>query len=220
MTVTTDKAAKPLRADAERNRERIVAAAMEAFAERGLAATMDEIAERAGVGVGTVYRRFPEKRELVEALFEQKIGEMAELAERAVEFEDAWEGLEFFIVEAATVHHQNRALRDLLFGGAQGREWIARGQAKMRPRVRKLIERARDQGGLRADLDPFDMPLILMMLTSVMDYTAEADPDVWRRQLQLILDGLCESRDRSTPLPAKPLNAKQLQVAMAQWKAP
>ncbi len=220
MAVTTDKPVKPLRADAERNRERIIAAAMEVFAERGLAATMDEIAERAGVGVGTVYRRFPEKGELVVALFEQKIGEMAELAERAVEFEDAWEGLEFFIVEAATLHHRNRALRDLLFGGAHGREWIARGQAKMRPRVQKLIARARDEGGLRADLDPFDMPLILMMLTSVMDYTAEADPDVWRRQLQLILDGLRESRERSTPLPAKPLNAKQLQAAMMQWKAP
>ena len=220
MRLTADKSAKPLRADAERNRERILAAAAEVFARRGLSGTMDDVAAEAGVGVGTVYRRFPEKDDLIEALFEQKVGQFAALADRANEFDHAWEGLEFFIFEAATLHHENRGLRDLLFGSSQRRDWIARGRGRIRPRMEKLIARARAEGRLRDDLSALDVPLILMMLTAVMDYTAEADPDVWRRQLQLILDGLRESRDRSTPLPAKPLNAKQLQVAMAQWKAP
>jgi AcrR family transcriptional regulator len=192
---------------------------MQVFAQRGLAATMDDIAERAQVGVGTVYRRFPDKAELIEALFEKKIGEMAELAERGAEFDDPWGGLEFFFVEASLLHHHNRALRDLLFGGTHSSEWLARGRAKMRPRVQKLLDRARKQGTLRGDLDPFDVPLILMMLTAVMDYTAAASPEVWRRQLQLILDGLVVRRDKPSPLPAKPLTGEELQIAMASWKA-
>jgi AcrR family transcriptional regulator len=210
---------RPLRADAQRNRERIIAAANEVFARRGLGGTMDEVAAEAGVGVGTVYRRFPDKDDLIEALFEQKIGEMAGLAERGAEFEDPWEGLQFFLVEAATLHHRNRGMRDLLFGSDQRREWLTRGRGRIRPRVQKLIDRARKQGRLRTDLDPFDVPLILMMLTSVMDYTAEASPDVWRRQLTIVLDGLEARRDRPTPLPTKPLTGSQLEVAMSNWKS-
>src|SRR3954449_13048651 len=82
-----------LRRDAERNRERILAAAADAFAEGGLAVTMDEIARRAGVGVGTIYRRFPDKELLIEALFEQRIDELVALAEAAREEPDPFAGL-------------------------------------------------------------------------------------------------------------------------------
>ena len=89
-----------LRRDAERNRRRILAAAAEAFAEGGLAVTMDEIARRAGVGVGTVYRRFPDKELLIEALFEQRIDELVVLAEAAREDPDPWHGLVHFLETA------------------------------------------------------------------------------------------------------------------------
>jgi len=220
MGLTADKSAKPLRADAERNRERILAAAAEVFARRGLSGTMDDVAAEAGVGVGTVYRRFPEKDDLIEALFEQKVGQFAALADRANEFEDAWEGLEFFIFEAATLHHENRGLRDLLFGSSQRRDWIARGRGRIRPRMEKLIARARAEGRLRDDLSALDVPLILMMLTAVMDYTAEASPEVWRRQLQIVLDGLAAARKSPTPMGTKPLDGKQFEVAMSNWKSP
>src|SRR5690349_24529453 len=88
---------RPLRADAERNRARILAAAAEVFADRGLDASLDDIAAAAGVGVGTVYRRFPDKDALIDALFEVKIDRARALATEALEFEDPWEGFVFFI---------------------------------------------------------------------------------------------------------------------------
>src|SRR5688500_1594373 len=88
---------RPLRADAERNRARILAAAAEVFAERGLDVSLDDIAAHAGVGVGTVYRRFPDKDALIDALFEDKIDRVVALADDALEIEDPWEGFTTFM---------------------------------------------------------------------------------------------------------------------------
>ena len=88
-----DTTERPLRKDAERNRERLLAAASEVFAQRGLDVTMHDIAAHAGVGVGTAYRRFANKQEVIEALFEQRLDKVAALAEEALEDRDAWHGL-------------------------------------------------------------------------------------------------------------------------------
>src|SRR5438067_13101700 len=117
---------KPLRADAERNRRRILEAAAELFATKGLSVGLDEIAHHAGVGVGTAYRRFPDKRKLIEELFEDRVARMVALAERALAADDAWEGLAGFI-ERATEHQiANRGLKELVFGSDQGRALSAR----------------------------------------------------------------------------------------------
>ena len=221
--MSTEAESKPaeraLRSDAERNRERILEAANELFAERGLTVSMDEIATRAGVGVGTVYRRFPDRDQLIDALFVQRMGLIVELADQALAHERAWDGIAFFLERAARLHHENRALRELLFGHQQGREWVDRGRAQMRPRIGRLVERAQAEGDLRADLEALDMPLMMMMLTAVLDYTAEADPEVWRRQLQVVLDGLRAERDAPTPLPGRALSNEKLATAMANWKS-
>lgn len=207
-----------LRADAERNRELILDAANDLFAERGLGVTMDEIAARAGVGVGTVYRRFPDREQLIDALFEQKIGVMVSFADEGLEFESGWDGLAHLLERASVLHFENRAMRELIFGHDRGREWISRGRALIKPRVSKLVERAKAQGTLRADVVALDVPLIQMMIVAVMDYTADAKPDVWRRQLQIVLDGLRADRTEPTPLPVEALDAEQLATAMTNWK--
>ena len=94
-------APRPLRRDAERNRVRILKAAAEVFNERGLEVSLDEVARHAGVGVGTVYRRFPSKEELVEALFMERIDSIAALAEAAGEAADPWTGLVSFMEQMA-----------------------------------------------------------------------------------------------------------------------
>src|SRR3954451_11483124 len=109
-----------LRRDAERNRQRILAAAADAFAEGGLAVTMDEIARCAGVGVGTVYRRFPDKELLIEALFEQRLEELVALAEDALAHDDPWDGLVAFLERLLAVQAGDRGLKEVALGTAHG----------------------------------------------------------------------------------------------------
>src|ERR1700754_1434289 len=101
MTSQPELVDRPLRKDAERNRQRILTAAGELFAERGLCVTLDDVAHHAGVGVGTVYRRFPDKAELIDALFAQRMQAMCEIAEEALEVPDPWDGLVFYFVHAS-----------------------------------------------------------------------------------------------------------------------
>src|SRR5690242_15242112 len=115
MTAEVSASARPLRADAERNRLRILQAAAEVFARRGLDAGLDEIARHAGVGTGTVYRRFPDKSLLVEALVEQRMAAIEELAERSLAAADAWAGIAGFLEGFVERLVADRALTDMLF---------------------------------------------------------------------------------------------------------
>src|SRR5690349_16311301 len=116
MDATGDptRAERPLRRDAERNRQRILTAAADAFAEGGLAVTMDEIARRAGVGVGTVYRRFPDKELLVEALFEQRVDELVVLAQAARDDPDPFAGLVRFFETFLALQAADRGLKEVV----------------------------------------------------------------------------------------------------------
>src|SRR3954467_11819009 len=103
---------RPLRADAARNRARLIAAARELFAERGLNVTMDEIARHAGVGVGTAYRRFASREELIEALFDDRFEQIIANAERALEDPDAWHGLITFVESQIEMQAADRGLKE------------------------------------------------------------------------------------------------------------
>jgi AcrR family transcriptional regulator len=104
--------ARPLRRDAQRNRERILEAARDVFAARGFAATLDDVAHHAGVGVGTVYRRFPTKEALVEAIFTDRLEDLVTLVEEALAAPSAWDGLTDFLRRSARMHATDRGLRD------------------------------------------------------------------------------------------------------------
>jgi AcrR family transcriptional regulator len=210
--------ASTLRRDAERNRQRILEAARRGFAERGLGITLDEIARLAGVGVGTVYRRFPHKELLIDALFEERIGEVAAVAQAALQDEDGWRGLRTFLTGAITLLAADRGLRELMLGSSRTPERILQGRSQIKPAVERLVARAQAQGALRDDVRAPDFPLILMMVDRVADTTRDASPDTWRRSLELILDGLAARRDTPSALPAPPLTDEQLDVAIAAWR--
>src|SRR5215468_11282248 len=146
---------RPLRKDAERNRLRILQAAAEVFTEKGLRATLDDVADRAGVGVGTVYRRFPDKEALVEALFTDRLDTVVGYAEQALAEPDPWTGLAFFLERAATVI---------------GRDRVDQARTRMLPVVSAMVERAQATGQVRADLRPTDIPLTLFMLSATSEY--------------------------------------------------
>ncbi len=209
---------RPLRRDAERNRQRILDAAREAFAEEGLSVTLDEIAQRAGVGVGTVYRRFPDKEQLVEALFEHRMQEFAALAEECLQVEDAWEGLVRFLEHATQQHACDRGFKEVALGGAHGLDRVARARQLMFPLVSRLVSRAQADGSLRADLAPTDLPLLQIMLGSLSECTRDTDPEVWRRFLGIITDGMRTSREQPSALACDALTPEQTQSTMRSWR--
>ncbi len=211
---------RPLRRDAERNRQRILEAARDAFAEEGLSVTLDEIARRAGVGVGTVYRRFPDKELLIEALFEDQMNAFAKLAEECLDADDAWAGLLTFLERASAKQACDRGFKEVALSGAHGLERCDRARQMMLPLVGALVERAQADGSLRADLDPTDLPLLQLMLGSLSDCTRDVDPEIWRRYLGIVTDGLRARRDEPTRLARRALTPDQTQCTMRAWRPP
>jgi AcrR family transcriptional regulator len=202
--------ARLLRADAERNRQRILEAAAEVFTERGFAATLDEVARRAGVGVGTVYRRFPSKASLADALFTDRIDALVQLAECAQDEPDAWAALTGFIEQAAEILVGDRGLRQLLMYAAQGQTQVQYARDRMRPAVDRLVKRAQADGRVRADLAATDIPLIEFMLAAAAEYTKNVRPEVWRRYLSLMLDALGPARAGASVLPEPELSPGEM----------
>ena len=205
---------RPLRRDAERNRQRILAAAAEVFTERGLEATLDDVARQAGVGVGTVYRRFPDKAALADALFEERIDILVDLATQAYGAEDPWAGLVSFMHSAAEMLATDKGLRQILMFAPYGHNRVGYARDRMRPAVGKLVERAQAAGQVRPDLGPTDIPVLEFMIGATAEYAREVRPDLWRRYLTLLLDGLRPSRPGFTPLPVPELSVDELATAM------
>jgi AcrR family transcriptional regulator len=207
-------AARPLRRDAERNRQRILRAAAEVFTEQGLRATLDDVADRAGVGVGTVYRRFPDKEALVEALFTERLDMLVGLAEQALADPDPWAGLVDLLERAATIMAGDRGLRQILMYATYGRDRVEQARARMQPVVSKVVGRAQAAGVLRADLYPTDIPLLEFMLSAAAEYALQVRPEIWRRYLALMLDALRPDRAGTTELPVPALSPEEMVRAM------
>lgn len=205
---------RPLRKDAERNRRRILQAAADVFTERGLAATLDDVARQAGVGVGTVYRRFPDKAALADALFEERIDTLVELATKAHAADDPWEGLTGFMLTAAEMLSTDKGLRQILMFAPYGHQRVGYARGRMRPAVGKLVERAQAAGQVRPDLGATDIPVLEFMIGATAEYAREVRPDLWRRYLTLMLDALRPSRETYTPLPVSELSLDELALAM------
>lgn len=202
----TDIAAAPhrLRADAERNRRKVLAAAAEVFAEHGLQATLDDVAKRAGVGVGTVYRRFADKESLVDALFADRVTEIVQLADDALAGDDPWHDFVAFVEIALERQVEDLGLKAVLLESRFGCHAVAEARDRIAPLVAKLIERAQAAGVMRPDIVANDIPMLMKMVGAVAEYTAPAGTGLWRRYLAVLLDGLVCRRSAATPLPAPP----------------
>ena len=205
---------RPLRRDAERNRQRILQAAAEVFTQRGLDATLDDVARQAGVGVGTVYRRFPDKESLVAELFADRIDAMVGVAEQALAAPDPWQALVSYLEYAAETMASNIGLRQLMMFATYGKDRVAYAREQMRPVVGKLVERAQEAGMLREDFRATDVPLIAYMLAAAAEYAGHVEPEVWRRYLAIIIDGLRPSRDGVSELPMPALTPEEMEQSM------
>lgn len=203
---------RPLRADAERNRRKLLDAAAELFARKGLAVGLDEIARCAGVGVGTAYRRFPEKEQLIEALFEDRLDQIAALAERCAAAADPWDGLVAFMEGNTELQSTDQGLKELIFGSPHLLERVRAARERILPAVEALLARARAAGAVRPDLAETDLALLQFMLTAIADITRGADAEVWRRCLRVVLDGMRAPVPGTMPVP--PLDQGELDAVV------
>jgi AcrR family transcriptional regulator len=176
---------RPLRADARRNRERVLAAAREAFAESGFAVPLDEIAERAGVGPGTVYRHFPTKEALFEAVALVRVQDLAADARARASAADPGIAFEGFLERLAGEASVKRDLPDALDG--TGADTLA-ARDEMRDALDVLLRRAQDAGAVRADVGVADLFALLKGL--IHSVRASDDPDLVQRLLHVVRDGL------------------------------
>jgi AcrR family transcriptional regulator len=176
---------RPVRADARRNRERVLDGAREALAEHGLDAQMDDIAARAGVGVGTVYRHFPTKDALFDALVSERWRSLAEAAAPAFDADDPWEGLKDYLWRCAYMHRDNRAWGQL--AAASPLEFGKEEQQELLRVTGELVERAKKAGQVREDLTGQDIGMLMCGTCGVMQTTGD---DRWERFFEVAVEGL------------------------------
>jgi AcrR family transcriptional regulator len=203
----------PLRRDAQRNRDRILAATRAAFQERGLEVGVDEIARRAGVGMGTLYRHFPNKDALVDAVVDARFAELTAAAEEALEAEDAWDGFAGFLAAAVRLQATDRGFKDALAARGRDERRVKAARRRLHMVVERLVVRGRDEGALRPDLAIEDVTVLLWATGRIVERTADLVPDQAARFLAMHLDALRPEAARE-PLPAGPLSARQLQRAL------
>ncbi|MFL6139736.1 MAG: TetR/AcrR family transcriptional regulator [Frankiaceae bacterium] len=194
-------AGRPLRRDAQRNRERILAAARQLFAERGTDASLDDVAARAGVGVGTVYRRYHSKSALIEELIEERIDELVALAETSLFDADPWQAFVSFLERVMEIFAADRTLAHLVARSDRARQGIAVARARLEAPVAALVARAKADGRLRPDFADADVAMVHAMLAAVVAETPATAPDLWRRYLVMLVDGLVTARSAPSVLP-------------------
>jgi AcrR family transcriptional regulator len=175
---------RPLRADARRNRVRILEAGRKAFAESGRDVQMDEVAQLAGVGVGTLYRHFPTKEDLVLELVRESVRGYLESARQALMRDDASEAVEWLVRDLAANMARNRGLRDAMSVIQFGDEnpWQS---DEVRSHAGAVLERARDAGAIEADITVDDWQALMCGLSAAI--ASGADPD---RQVEFVLAGV------------------------------
>jgi AcrR family transcriptional regulator len=212
-------ATRPLRRDAERNRQRIVDAARRLVAEVGLDISHDDIARAAEVGVGTVYRRFPDKQRLIDELFDERVDQIIALVDAARELDDPWQGLCAFVAGNLELQAGDQGLKELMLGNGRASELAQRAQRRIGPAVRELVARAHASGQLRPDVGVEDFPLIQMMVGAVMEDARHIDPTLWRRALALVLDGYRADAHRDG-LPGATPGPEQIEQVLSHWRPP
>jgi AcrR family transcriptional regulator len=195
-------AAQPLRSDAERNRERIAAAARKVFARDGLGASMASVAREAGVGIATMFRRFPTKEELVDAVFFDRMDAYANAVAVALDDPDPWNGFVGYIETACAMQAADSGFADVLTTTFPTAKALERRRNEAYKGMVELINRAKATGRLREDFDSSDLVLLHMANAGVVNATGDAAPDAWRRVVALLVQSF-EAPARG-PLPASP----------------
>jgi len=194
------------RADAVRNREKVLQAAEATFAESGLRAHLDDIAARAGVGVGTVCRHFPTKRDLLEAVFTRLYQSLLERADAALADPDPAAAFEAFFVALPEFHRRHRAFAEQMADElAVAAEPV---RDALMEAMTELVQRAQAAGSVRPDIGPADVSMLFSGVAHATSVAGDLQPVLHERYVRLILDGLRPAD--ASPLPGRPLGFAEL----------
>ncbi|OKI08095.1 TetR family transcriptional regulator [Streptomyces sp. CB02923] len=199
-----------MRADAQRNAEKLRAAAAELFQERGLDVPLKEIARRAGVSHGTLYNLFGSREALIdEVVTDLASGRLGKVAEHALSFEDAWDGFAFYVEKVCELQSTDPAVADVVSGRYPRAEQLMAVCDRTLDATTRIVERACRAGTLRPDFTAEDLLLVFGTHALLARATTDAAPDAWRRHVAFLLDGLRAEAARG-PLPAAPLTPPQM----------
>lgn len=198
MIKTTPERA--LRADAARNRARILEAAEAVFARDGLTASMSDIAEAAGLGVGTLYRRFASKATLVEAIFRHRVDDLIAIIDQCRTHSTAWNGLTALMRLYVDALVSNRATMELATKAPEPAIRVL--QECVVPALTDLVERAKAEGALRDDFAASDIPVLTHAISTIAHTMPAGGPQLAQRHLELLLKGIAATQDPAhIPLP-------------------
>ena len=200
-----------LRSDAERNRLLILEAAAAAFAE-GLDVGMAEIARRAGVGNATVFRRFPPKDALIEAIVDSRIAELIASAERAAQIEDPWDSLVDMLEKTAALQARDHGFFQATEEFMLRHPDLLRRHRPVFEAVDRLVVRAQEAGVVRGDVTTLDLLGLVKGSVVCLPPSRDLRDDGWRRYLSIMLDAL--RPEAATPLPVPPVTYEEIEAAL------
>lgn len=199
---------KPLRSDAARNRDKLLGAATQIFAERGLDAPLEHIARRAGVSIGTLYNHFPTREALLDAILPQRLAALEQVTSKALADPDPWAGFVGFLEGLFALQAEDHGLNDALAQSFSLATDVSQACGRGFADAERIIERARAAGRLRPDFGSQDLVTLVWAMSQVIRESMETAPGAWRRCLSFFLHGLRAEGEQAAP--GGPANAHQL----------
>jgi AcrR family transcriptional regulator len=184
---------KPLRADAARNRRRVLDAATRVFAEQGPTATLNDVAGAAGVGVGTIYRAFHDKEALLDALLDDKLDTVMEVVRSATSMLEPGLAFRSYLFGMIAVHAADRSLATVLFAPDRRGRFPNEVARELEESADRLIEAAILAGELRDGFTRQDTTVLAVMVGGIATVTRDQDSALWRRYAQIVVDGTSPS---------------------------
>jgi AcrR family transcriptional regulator len=174
---------------------------------------LEEIARQAGVGIATLYRRFPNRAALVDAVLADTVEAHITVAERALATDDPWDGFAFYLEQSCRLQAADRGLNDVMGMRFPRATAVEAAKTRLFDLVAQVVDRAQQSGQLRADITMEDLAFLNWANARILPAVRAAGaPDAWRRHLGWLLDGF--RADRAHPLPVPPLSPPQVHRAM------
>ncbi|MGZ6268360.1 MAG: TetR/AcrR family transcriptional regulator [Candidatus Limnocylindrales bacterium] len=203
---------RPLRRDARESRDKLITAAQAEFAAHGVDASLEKIAREAGVAIGTLYRHFPARLDLLMAALRPRLQEFVDGANKAVEMDDPWDGFVAYLDNLFAVQAGDRGFNDFLSRRFPGNSETERIHDVMCQQIDDVLARAQEAGRARTDITRADIINLIWSNGRIIDATTAKAPTAWRRQLYLMLDAY--RAEGAHPIPEPPMTDDQLYDAM------